>query len=597
MSATVLPMQTDVGDETLPAGSGTGAGATPFARQTVTLSKQAHIELVMAAGQYKSLHQRATARARWTERRHRHEIEKARLREAGLREQLALAQAQIRDLRQRVFGARTERSRFVAPAGHAQAGSRRPRGQQRGRPGHGRSRADELPARCETIALDVVCPQCGQGLRAFPGTEDSQVVELEVKAYRRVIRRRRYRPTCQCACLTGIVTAPLPPRLIARGKLGVSVWVNVLLSKFSYGQPTHRLLCEWSDQGLRLSQGTVTDGLRQLAPLFEPLGQAWSKQLRAQSHWHADETRWEVFVEREGKVGHRWYLWVFQAQDVVQFVLDPSRSARVPAGALLGVDSGILSVDRYSAYKKYASQNAGISLSYCWAHQRRDFLNLARDHPALWSWAMGWVTRIARLYRLHELRRNAYGRCGGTIDVETDSKVGKVGGQGIGAAHRARFMACDQRVRQAVQALQRQCDEALADAQLASPARKVLQSLKAHWSGLTVFVDHPWLDLDNNAAERALRPAVVGRKNFYGSGSQWSGELAAMMMSLLMTTRLWKINARTWLTSYLQACAEAGGRAPANLGAFVPWQMDAPRLAMMRQAPDGLASAQGIDSS
>ena len=503
MSAAVQPMQTDVGDETSPPRGVDSAGSTAFARQTVTLSKQAHIELVMAARQYKSLHQRATVRALWTERRHRHEIEKARLREAGLREELALAQAQIRDLRQRVFGVRTEQSRFVASAGHAQAASRRPRGQQRGRPGHGRRQAHELPARCETIALDAaVCPQCGQGLKEFPGTEDSEVVELEVKAYRRVIRRRRYRPTCQCARLPGIVTAALAPRLIERGKLGVSVWVNVLLSKFSYGQPTHRLLQEWSDQGLRISQGTVTDGLRQLARLFEPIGQAWSTQLRAQSHWHADETRWEVFVEREGKVGHRWYLWVFQARDVVQFVLDPSRSAQVPAAALRGVDSGILSVDRYSAYKKYASQNAGISLSYCWAHQRRDFLNLARAHPALWDWAMDWVTRIARLYRLHELRRDAYGRCGGTIDVEIDA-------QAIGAARLARFTACDERVRQAVQALQRRCDRALADAQLASPARKVLQSLKAHWSGLVVFVDHPWLDLDNNAAERALRPAVM----------------------------------------------------------------------------------------
>jgi transposase len=592
MSATVLPMQTDVGKETLPAGNTIGAGTTPFTQETVTLSKQAHIELVLAARQYKSLHERATARARWTERRHHYEIEKARLREVGLREELALAQAQIRDLRQRVFGARTEQSRFVAPAGHAQAGSRRPRGQQRGRPGHGRRRADDLPARCETIGLDLVCPQCGQGLRAFAGTEDSEVVELEVKAYRRVIRRQRYRPTCQCACLAGIVTAGLPPRLIPRGKLGVSVWVNVLLSKFSYGQPTHRLLHDWSDQGLRISQGTVTDGLRRLAPLFEPLGQAWSNQLRAQTHWHADETRWEVFIEREGKVGHRWYLWVFQAQDVVQFILDPSRSALVPAGALLGVESGILSVDRYAAYKKFASQNAGISLSYCWAHQRRDFLNLARDHPTLWSWAMGWAGQIGRLYHLHELRRNAYGQRDDTIYIDHG-----VDAQGISATHLAPFMACDQDVRQAVQALQRQCDEALADAQLASPARKVLQSLKAHWSGLVVFVDHPWLDLDNNAAERALRPAVVGRKNFYGSGSQWSGELAAMMMSLLMTVRLWKINARTWLTSYLQACAEAGGRAPANLGAFVPWQMDAPHLAMMRQAPDGLAPTQGIDSS
>ena len=102
----------------------------------------------------------------------------------------------------------------------------------------------------------------------------------------------------------------------------------------------------------------------------------------------------DLFVEREGKIGHRWYLWVFQAQDVVQFILDPSRSALVPMGALAGVESGILSVDRYAAYKRFAKQNAGISLSYCWAHQRRDFLNLARDHPTQWDWAMQWVAQI-----------------------------------------------------------------------------------------------------------------------------------------------------------------------------------------------------------
>lgn len=89
----------------------------------------------------------------------------------------------------------------------------------------------------------------------------------------------------------------------------------------------------------------------------------------------------------------------------------------------------------------------------------------------------------------------------------------------------------------------------------------------------------------------------MGRKNYYGSGSQWSGELAAAVMSVLMTARLWKLNARTWLTAYLQACADAGGRAPENLSDFVPWQMDAPRLALMRRAPAGLASAPEGDTS
>ena len=100
--------------------------------------------------------------------------------------------------------------------------------------------------------------------------------------------------------------------------------------------------------------------------------------------------------------------------------------------------------------------------------------------------------------------------------------------------------------------------------------------------GLVLFLDHPRLDLDNNASERALRPAVVGRKNFYGSGSQWSGQLAATMMSLLNTVRLWGLNPRLWLSAYLQACAQAGGRAPDDWARFVPWQMDDRQLAAMR---------------
>jgi len=119
---------------------------------------------------------------------------------------------------------------------------------------------------------------------------------------------------------------------------------------------------------------------------------------------------------------------------------------------------------------------------------------------------------------------------------------------------------------------------------LAAPARKVLRVMKSYWPGLVVFVEHPWLDLDNNAAERALRPAVVGRKNYYGSGSQWSGQLAATLLSVLGTVRLWGVNPRTWLQAYLQACAHAGGQPPPDIDGFVPWRMNPAQLAAMRQA-------------
>jgi len=114
----------------------------------------------------------------------------------------------------------------------------------------------------------------------------------------------------------------------------------VLLDKFLYARPSYRLLQDLSDHGLALSPGTLTGGLQAIAPLFAPLQAALVTQLRSEAHWHADETRWEVFVEMEGKVGHRWYLWVFQSPSVIHYVLDPSRSAAVPAAALAGVQTG-----------------------------------------------------------------------------------------------------------------------------------------------------------------------------------------------------------------------------------------------------------------
>ena len=112
---------------------------------------------------------------------------------------------------------------------------------------------------------------------------------------------------------------------------------------------------------------------------------------------HADETRWAVFVDLADKVGHRWYLWVFHSCSVVHYVLDESRSAEVVEAELAGVNSGFISCDRYAAYKKFARLHTGVVLAFCWAHQRRDFLALANDYPAVSPWAMGWVDAIAEL--------------------------------------------------------------------------------------------------------------------------------------------------------------------------------------------------------
>jgi len=554
------------------------AKAVPYAAVYVTLTKQEHLELLARANSYKSLHRRAVERARWREERYQRLVRQlkahAEQREAALRAELEVAHAKLRAAQQRMFGRKSERRKGGSQQMVQAMGARAPRGHRRGAPGHGRTMQPHLPARSEIVEIDAPeCPNCGLGFNAFPGTEDSEVVEIEVQAYRRVIRRRRYRPSCSCNCVPGIVTAPPAPRLIERGKFGMSVWVSVLLDKFLYGRPSHRLLQDLSDHGLNMSPGTLAGGLHALAPLFAPLDRALVAKLRSEPQWHADETRWAVFVDLADKVGHRWYLWVFHSRSVVHYVLDASRSTEVIEAELAGVDNGFISCDRYVAYKKFARLHPGVVLAFCWAHQRRDFLALANDYPEVSPWAMKWVQSIAELYHLNGLRLRA----------------------GDGSAERATHHA---ELQCAVQRMAADCQRAVADPLLCEPAVKVLQSMTVHWDGLTVFVDHPEVGMDNNVAERDARLAVVGRKNFYGSGSEWSGQLAATMYSALMTVRLWRLNARTWLSAYLQACADNGNRAPTNINAFLPWAMDAQRLAVMRAcAPSARTQPEGIDTS
>lgn len=126
-----------------------------------------------------------------------------------------------------------------------------------------------------------------------------------------------------------------------------------------------------------------------------------------------------------------------------------------------------------------------------------------------------------------------------------------------------------------------QAAEELSDLQLRQPCRKTLESLQEHWTGLVRFVDDSRIPMDNNASERAGRGPAVARKNFYGSGSLWSGRLAATTFSLFATLAHWKLNPRLWLTWYLESCAAAGGKAPENIQTFLPWNLSAERRAAL----------------
>ena len=509
-----------------------------------------NLELRQQVGYWKGMHARALERI------------------AVLEQENEQLRGENRRLQQQLFGQKSEKQSCKDRSNHLDGlDDEDPSGPQakskKKQKGPKRRDFSHLPAQEEVSELpkeERTCPGCGKPLAEMTDTEDSEQIEINVKAHRRVIRRRRYRKTCTCSgCQT--ITAPAPAKLIPKSLLGTSVWVEILLAKYFNHQPTERLLAAWKLLGLNVAASTVNAGLERLQPLFLPIYQALQERNRLSAYQQADETRWLVFVAKDGKQGHRWWLWVFNGEDTVVYVLDPCRSHDVPEGHFTAGISIVLMVDRLASYKAMAPVKAGlIVLAFCWAHVRRDFISVAKSFPELQPWALAWLKQIRQAYRDNRERLPQLGT--------------------------PAFAAPDSQLREVMDQMKTTAAAELADPQLRQPCRKVLVSLQEHWTGLTRFVDDPRIPMDNNASERSLRGAALGRKNYYGSSAEWSGKLAMTLFSVFATLLKWNINPRTWLRWFLEACANAGGSAPSDMQPFLPWNMsDTQRQTMAQPIP------------
>jgi transposase len=511
----------------------TSPANTPLDCHQSSCPKQAELNILKnERGYWKKMHQLATER------------------EEKLNEEIEHLQGRIRYLEQQLYGHKSEKksggSEKQAPPKDQK---KRPRGQQKGAKGHGRRNHDHLPKEEVFVELpeeEQICPCCGLPFKELALTEDSEEKVIEVRAHRRVYKRKRYTPTCECPANPAIVTAPVPAKLFPKGGCGISIWVEIILWKFVFQVPTNRILNYWEQScELALPPGTVNDNLKRLPPLFAPLENAIFQRCRDAYHWHADETRWFVFSDEV--TGKNWYLWVFRSVDTVVYILDPTRSSIVPQSFFGSEASGVISADRYSGYKTLLKDGRFL-IAYCWDHVRRDFLDFSNKYPQMEAWGLEWKTDIGALYHLNNQRLAL--PPGSDEYVETNSALKK-----------------------AVDEMEQKCAEELSSEKLHPAKRKILESLEKHWSGLVLFVKHPWIPISNAEAERKLRNPVNGRKDYHGSGSIWSGFLMATLLTILQTVMNWGLNPRSWLILYLEACAKAGGIAPPDAESFLPWNL------------------------
>jgi transposase len=510
------------------------------------------------------------------ELRAENDVQRGRI--ADLEGQVAALAEKVAALARLAFGTSSEKQASAGkrPAdgagdgGQPDAGTGRRRGQQPGSPGHPRRDYSHLPTTEEVhdVAEDErVCPRCAAPYAPF-GEETCEQIDWAVTLTRTVHRRPSYRRTCRCP-VRGVLVAPPPIKPIGKGRFTAGFLARLLVEKFVLGRPVHRIVAALAFEGLDLAEGTLAGVFAALAGLLAPLAAAMAARNARAAHLHADETRWHVFAAVDGKDSTRWWLWVFVGPDTTVFRIARSRSFAVLAEHL-GVDPDtgelpegrtlLLSSDFYAVYQVLGAVD-GVDTLWCWSHIRRYFVRAGDAHPELAAWAAGWVERIGALYLARQAMNAA---------------------DPAGSAYRyaaAQFSA-------ALNGIDADRRTQAGNTGLHPAAARVLATLDREWEGLARHKEFPQAALDNNAAERALRTPVVGRKNYYGSGSVVSAELASAAWTVTATAQRAGLNPLAYLTAYLDACAQAGGKAPTGeaLSAFLPWAASDNDLADWRRS-------------
>lgn len=430
---------------------------------------------------------------------------------------------------------------------------KRNRGQQPGSKGHPRSDRSALSDKPVVLEIEnCACPECFTPYFELPETDDSRMVAIAIHLFQYFYQRKRYVAQCDCKGKR-LITAPPPPRLYPGTTLHNTMWVYLAVMKFLNGEPPNRTLKHLSLSGLPLSAGTVVGGFKVISILLDPLYDAIVTRCQGADLWNADETTQPVFEDDEGNRNKkRWWIWVIASDDAVVYILDRSRSKEVPS-EFFGGSRGVLMTDRLASYK---ALHDAIKKAWCWVHQRRDFIKIYDGNPRLKSWAQAWMLEITRLFLLNHKRLKLW-------------QENNIGGTAWNQAQDA--------VEQHIQKLKELWESELKQPDLHKEQKKALRSLERHWDGLTIFLLDPRIPLDNNRAERLLKGLVINRKNSFGCGKEWAGNMNAKFHTVFQTWLINGLNPEALLLDYFNECSKTPGRAPPDVSQFLPWTMSEER--------------------
>jgi transposase len=408
-----------------------------------------------------------------------------------------------------------------------------------------KSLPDHLPRHEDVLSPGEECGHCGGSLKTL-GQDVTE--ELEYVPGRFVVNQI-IRPRKACACCESIHQAPLPSRPIERGRPGPGLLAHVLVSKYADHLPLYRQSQIFERDGIDLSRSTLADWVGQSTALLEPLSDAIRKHVLQGQAIFADDTPVKMLAPGSGKTktARLWaYVrderpWAGEVPPASWYQFSPDRKGARP-NKHLAMYEGFMHADGYAGFNDL--YRAGkITEVACMAHIRRKFVDVHKSQGS--AIAEEAIKRIAKLYGIEKVVR----------------------GQPPDERRKARQKQSKPVFDDLEVWLHAQLTKISGKSPLAVAVRYALTRMKK----LRPWLDHGFLELDNNAAERSMRPIALGRKNYLFMGSERGGRSAAIAYTLIETAKLNSVDPQAWLTDVLARIADHKIN---RIDDLLPWHYD-----------------------
>ncbi len=403
-----------------------------------------------------------------------------------------------------------------------------------------------LPRQTQThLPEATACPQCGGKLSTL-GEDISEQLEY-VPASFRVIRH--VRPKLACTCCEHIVQAPAASRPIVRGLAGPGLLAHVLVAKFCDHLPLYRQSVIYAREGVKLERALLADWVGASSALLEPLVQAVRRHVMAGAKLHADDTPVPVLAPGNGKT-KTGRLWTYVRDDrpaassvpaAAWFAYTPDRKGEHPQ-AHLKKFAGTLQADAYAGFNAIY-QSGRIQEAACWAHARRKFYDLHIARPST-------------------LTAEALRRIGELYAIETPIR---------GKPPDERLRIRQQQAKPLLASLEAWLKASMARLSTKSDTTAAILYALNRWAALTRYCDNGHLEIDNSAAERALRGVALGRRNYLFAGADSGGERAAAIYTLVTTAKLNGVDPEAYLRHVLERIADHRIN---RIEELLPWRVE-----------------------